>query len=279
MPNHANTIRDALNIRFGEQFSVDENLTGLDELARIASRKVHRRYIERDVDPTLLRLLCACALAAPSKSDLQQADILIVKDAEKRRTIADLLPDQTWVRTAPVFLVFLANGRRLTEMATLRDKPFPNDHLDQFFNASVDAGIVLATFLRAAEAVGLGCCPISVIRDRAAQVSELLELPSRVIPVAGMCVGWPAETGAISPRLSLASTLHEDRYDEGNLAQHIDDYDRRRASIQPYDKQRDAARWGSATFYGWSEDKARQFAVPQCADFGAFVRSKSFRLD
>ncbi len=275
----ANAVQAALMRRYGESFAVDESLAGLDELERLASRKVHRRYLDRNVDPALLRLLCACALSAPSKSDLQQADILIVKDVEKRRALADMLPDQTWMRTAPVFLVFLANGRRLAEIAKLRDKPFANDHLDQFFNASVDAGILLATFLRAAEAVGLGCCPISVIRDHAAPVSQLLDLPPRVIPVAGLCVGWPAESGSISPRLALASTLHEDHYEEGDLAQRLSDYDHRRAAIDPYRKQRDADRWGSAAFYGWSEDKARQFADPQCAGFGAFVREKGFRLD
>jgi len=278
-PHSTNTVRDALQRRFGETFAVDEKLAGLDELARIASRKVHRYYLERDVDPALLRLLCACALSAPSKSDLQQADILIVEDAQTRRTLCELLPDQTWMRTAPAFLVFLANGRRIMEVSALRGKPFPNDHLDLFFNASVDAGIVLATFLRAAEAVGLGCCPISVIRDHAARVSELLALPPRVIPVAGMCVGWPAATGTISPRLSLASTLHRDRYDDSGLAQRVDEYDQRRAAIDPYRAQRDVAHWGTTPFYGWSEDKARQFGVPQCADFGAFVRKQGFRLD
>ena len=84
-----------------------------------------------------------------------------------------------------MFLVFLANGRRLPRISALREKPFPNDHLDQFFNAAVDTGIVLATFIRAADAAGLGCCPISVIRDHAATVSDLLDLPERVIPVAG----------------------------------------------------------------------------------------------
>ena len=45
------------------------------------------------------------------------------------------------------------------------------------------------------------------------------------------------------------------------------------------DRQRDADRFGRADFYGWSEDKARQVAVNECGDFGAFVRSKRFRLD
>jgi nitroreductase/FMN reductase [NAD(P)H] len=31
--------------------------------------------------------------------------------------------------------------------------------------------------------------------------------------------------------------------------------------------------------YGWSEDKARQYAHPERADFGAYVRRIGFRLD
>jgi nitroreductase/FMN reductase [NAD(P)H] len=238
---------------------------------------VHRRYTDRAVDPGLLRLLCACALSAPSKSDLQQADIVIVDRAEQN-AIADLIPDQPFIRSAPAFLVFLANGRRLPEISKMRGKPFPNDHLDQFFNAAVDAGIVLATFIAAADAAGLGTCPISVIRDHAARVSDMLKLPQRVIPVAGMCVGWPADAGHISARLSLSATVHEGKYDEGDLAERIDAYDRRRAAIHPY-KPRDPKRWGEVPFYGWSEDKARQYGVPQRADFGAFVRKKGFCLD
>jgi FMN reductase [NAD(P)H] len=279
MSEAVQTIRNALFERFGERFDVEPALPGLDELARIAARRVHRRYLARDVAPDLLRLLCACALSAPSKSDLQQADILIVRENEKRGAIADLLSGMPWVREAPVFLVFLANGDRVPKISQMRGKPFPNDHLDLFFNATVDAAIVLATFLRAAAAVGLGCCPISVIRDHARAVSELLALPAKVVPVSGMCVGWPAEEGGISPRLSLATTLHEERFVEGGLTAEIDAYDHRRAALRPHRNQRDIARFGCAEFYGWSEDKARQYAVPLRADFGAFVRAQGFRLD
>ena len=277
MANPHSTLGEALQARFGEALPVDENLAGLDALARIASRKVHRRYVDRPVEPALLRLLCACALSAPSKSDLQQADIVVLEKPEQL-VIADLIPDQPFIRTAPAFLVFLANGRRLPEIAKMRGKPFPNDHLDQFFNAVVDAGIVLATFLAAADAVGLGTCPISVIRDHSQKVSDMLKLPQRVIPVAGMCVGWPSEKGYISPRLGLESTLHQGAHDEGDLAGRIDAYDKRRAAIHPY-KPRDPARWGEVAYYGWSEDKARQYGVPQRQDFGAFVRRKGFNLD
>jgi nitroreductase/FMN reductase [NAD(P)H] len=279
MPDTVQTIETALFERFGERFSVDTALPGFDDLARLAARRVTRRFLDRDISAELLRLLCACALSAPSKSDLQQADILIVCDEGRRGHIADMLPAMPWVREAPVFLFFLANGRRTPQLAQLRGKPFPNDHLDLFFNATVDAAIVLATFLRAAEAVGLGCCPISVIRDCAREVSELLSLPEKVVPIAGMCVGWPAEAGAISPRLPLSTTLHSEQFDEGDLAAQIDAYDRRRTTTRPFRNQRDPERFGHGAFYGWSEDKARQYSTPQRADFGAFVRAQGFHLD
>ena len=162
------SIKVALLERFGEEFSIDPELSGLRELAKIAGHRSYRRYLPRPIEPNLLRLLCACALSAPTKSDLQQSDIVIVSDAAIRKAIVETIPDMPWMMEAAAFLVFVANGERLPMMAKLREKPFPNDHLDQFFNAAVDAAIVLTTFIQASEAVGLGCCPISAIRDHPA---------------------------------------------------------------------------------------------------------------
>jgi len=269
----------ALKERFGEDFTIDPELPGMPALAKLASHRSHRRFLPRLIAPELLRLLCACALSAPSKSDLQQCDIVVVSDVRARKAIVDTIPDMPWIMDAPAFLMFVGNGARLPLMAKLRAKPFPNDHLDQFFNAAVDAAIVLATFMRAAAAVGLGTCPISAVRDRPRVVSEALQLPERTFPVAGLCVGWPAEAGGITPRLSLATTVVENAYGARDVAAEIDAYDRRREKVRPYRRQRDVPRWGEAAFYGWSEDKARQYAEPTRSDFGAFVRGKGFCLD
>lgn len=274
-----NSIKAALKQRFGEDFAVDPELPGLDALGKIAGHRSQRRYLPRPIDAGLLRLLCACALSAPSKSDLQQCDIVMVDDAAIRKGIVATIPDMPWIEHAPAFLVFVGNGRRLPAISRLRNKPFPNDHLDQFFNAAVDAAIVLATFIGAATAVGLGCCPISAIRDRPDVVSHLLQLPDRVVPVAGLCVGWPGEAGEITPRLSLQTTVIENAYGDRDLAADIDAYDRRRLASRPYRRQRDVQRWGEAALYGWSEDKARQYAEPTRCDFGRFVRGKGFCLD
>ena len=98
-------------------------------------------------------------MSAPSKSDLQQGDIVHVRDATLRAQMAALVPDNPWVATAPVFLVFCGNNRRHRLLFEWRGRPFVNDHLDAFFNAAVDSGIVLATFV----AAGLSAIVVAVL--------------------------------------------------------------------------------------------------------------------
>ena len=276
--NSSQRIASALSERFGAAPAVDAGLPGLEELARMAEHRSHRKYSDRPVAPELLRLLLACALSAPSKSDLQQADVIQVADRAKIKAIADSIPDMPWIANAPAFLVFCGNNRRLRQAGEWHRKPFANEHLDHFMNAAVDAAIVMATFIRAAEAVGLGTCPISHVRNHPHELSRMLALPECVFPVAGLCVGYPAEAGRISARLPLEVTVHVDRHDESGIREKIDAYDRRRHALQPYRRQRYADRYPDAAFYGWSEDKARQYSVPEREDFGAFIRSKGFSL-
>jgi nitroreductase/FMN reductase [NAD(P)H] len=272
-------LKTALKARFGAAPALAEAPRGLDVLAEMANRRVVRRYTDKPLDPALLETLCAVALSAPSKSDLQQTDIVIVTDKDQRAKLEALIPENPWAKAGPALLVFCGNNRRHRLLFEWRGRPFVNDHLDAFFNAAVDAGIVLATFVAAADRVGLGTCPISQIRNHATQVADILGLPSHVFPVAGMGVGWPSFEGVMSPRLGLDVTLHRDRYDESGLRAKIAAYDRRRNETQPYKSQRFTDKFGESGDYGWSEDKARQYSVPERADFGAFVRARGFKLD
>ena len=271
-------LMTVLKARFGSAPALKEAPKGTDVLADMADRRVIRRYTDRPIEPALLDTLCAVALSAPSKSDLQQADIVIAGKEERAKLEASL-PDNPWVTAAPELLVFCGNNRRHRLLFEWRNRPFVNDYLDPFFNAAVDSGIVLATFVAAADRAGLGTCPISAIRNHAQQVSDILGLPDHVFPVAGLGVGWPSFEGVMSPRLGLDVTIHHDRYDETGLKEKIAAYDKRREAVQPYKSQRYTDKFGQSADYGWSEDKARQYSVPERADFGAFVRAKGFKLD
>jgi nitroreductase/FMN reductase [NAD(P)H] len=80
-------------------------------------------------------------------------------------------------------------------------------------------------------------------------------------------------------RLPLDVTVYRNGYREGDVRAAVEGYDRRREAAQPYREQRSVDAFGKADAYGWSEDKARQYAVPERADFGAYVRARGFSLD
>src|SRR5690348_12786012 len=94
-------IAAAVLRRFGESVDVPENLAGSDALAAMNERSVCRRYRPDPLPAGLFRLLCATALASPTKSDLQQASIVRVTSAGDRAAIQAMLPGSPWIAGAP----------------------------------------------------------------------------------------------------------------------------------------------------------------------------------
>ena len=257
MPN--DRLSSAIARRYGSAVAPPADLPQLAALTALNERSVCRRYRPDPVPEALVRLLCATALAAPTKSDLQQASLVRLADPAKRAALCALLPGSPWLAGAPELFVVCADGWRLRRLFARRGAAFPNEHLDAFFNASVDAALVLGALVSAAELAGLGSCPISQIRDHVEKVDALLELPDWVVPVAGLALGYPAAREPLSARLALSATVHTDRYDTAAAERELEAYDARRG--------RD-----------WSGDKVRQYSSVWRADFGAYVGRKRFRL-
>jgi nitroreductase/FMN reductase [NAD(P)H] len=276
----ATRFQDLIAARFGSHPAVSAeqvDSAGQCGLGRLLDRRSCRGYADREVPEGLVRLILAAGLSAPTKSDLQQADVVWVRDDALRAEVLEGVPGAEWIAKSPVFLVVCGNGGRLASLFEGED--FPNDHFDALFNSIGDAAIVLEGIVAAAALAGLGTCPISVIRNRAARVAELLGLPDRVFPFAGLCLGYPAKEAAISPRLGLGITVHEDRYDAGAFARLGAGYDARRNETKPFARQREPERFGTAENYGWREDKRRQYSAPQRADFGAYLRGIGFSFE
>jgi len=139
-------------------------------------RRVCRNFADKEIDDGLLNLLLACAQSAPTKSNLQQYSIIAVRDQDTRQKIADLVPSMPWMADAPVFLVFLGDVRRIRRLADSHDHDYANNNADTFMNACVDAALAMQMFIVAAESAGLGCCPISYVRNRIDDFAELLSL-------------------------------------------------------------------------------------------------------
>lgn len=271
-------LSESMRHRFADGTSAGDDLADAGSLLQALGRKTVRRYTDVVPDDELLGLLTATALSASSKSDFQQASILRVLDPTVRARIGALFPAMPWIAASPAFFVFLGDARRLQRIGSLRDKPVDNGTLEGFFNATVDAALAMQTFILAAESMGLGCCPISVIRNRIDEIAPMLGLPDKVFPVAGLCVGHPAEAGHVSLRLPRAVTVHQDRYDDAQLPELLESYDRTRHARHAIPQQRNPAKFGTAPFYGWSEDKARQAAEPEGAAFPKYLLAHGFHF-
>ena len=134
-------ILEPICARFGADPSVSAHAvdaTGRAGLARLLDRRSCRDYAEREVPEGLVRLLLAAGLSAPTKSDLQQAYVVWVRDHALRGEILDGIGGADWIARAPVFLVVCGNGARFASL--FEGEAFPNDHFDALFNATVDAG-------------------------------------------------------------------------------------------------------------------------------------------
>jgi len=274
------TLSSLIEKRFGLPTAAGQSVESNQTLNSILNHRSIRAYTGQPVPDDLLRTLFAAAFSAPSKSDLQQACVIHVQDKVRQQRIAELSSDVTWIAGAPVFLVWCADSRRIRRLSDYRQHPFANDHLDAFMNAAVDVGIAMQTFIIAAESVGLGCCPVSEIRDYINPLSAELNLPQHVFPVAGLCVGYPAEAPDISMRLPLSVTVHTDTYDDSYLIDEVEEYDARREASEPTppEKQRRTDLYGISDKYGWSENRTRQYGLPARTDFGAYIRAQGFDL-
>jgi nitroreductase len=274
------SINRHVKSRFGFTSDIGNSTEGNATVDNILTRRSHRAFKDEKIPEDLLNTLFAAAFSAPSKSDLQQACVIHVRDKARQRRIAEAIPSIRWAADAPVFLVWCGDSRRIRRLAEWRGHAFANDHLDAFMNAAADAAICMQTFIIAAESYGLGCCPVSEVRNHIQLLSDELELPQHVFPLAGLCVGWPQDQPGISMRLPLTTTVHTDRYDDANLFEAVSDYDRRREKIDstPAAEQRFVEDLGVAENYGWSENRSRQYSRPARVDFGSYIRRQGFNL-
>ena len=246
----------------------------------LLDRRVCRRFLDEDIEPDLLNLLLACAQSAPTKSNLQQYSLVVVRDRVKIKEISSLVPTMPWIGNAPVFIAFCGDVRRIRRLAGIRNHKYANNNADTFMNAAVDTAMAMQMFINAADSVGLGSCPISYVRNHIDEYAQILKLPKGVFPVAGLPVGWPAEVGYVSMRLPQEIVVHQEYYDDRNLEGEVMAYDERnhdRYALPP-NKQRHTDIYGVLEKCTWSENVTRQLSIPEREGFASWLKSRDLDL-
>ena len=230
-----------------------------------------RKFTDRPIDEALLQRLVSAGQSAATSSHLQACSVIRVRHQTAREQLVDVTGGQQYVMSAPEFLVFCADLHRNAWCCESRGQKMAEGLTEHFILATVDVALFAQNVAVAAESEGLGICYIGALRNDPVRVSELLNLPDKVYPVFGLCLGYPDQDPDIKPRLPLDAVLMDDNY------QPVDE-----EQMHQYDQLTRAyyrRRTGGKLDRSWCEEMAKTLSKESRPHMKAFLASKGFELN
>ncbi|MES5936176.1 oxygen-insensitive NADPH nitroreductase [Mammaliicoccus lentus] len=206
-----------------------------------------RKFKNKPLTDEQVNHIFKSANQASSFSLLQAVSIIRITDEDTRKAIMELSGPQSYIQEASEFWIFVSDFNRNHQIAPNVDITYT-----EFLQiGAVDVGLMAQNAMIAAESMGLGGVYIGGVRLNIEKLSELLELPKYVIPLVGLCIGYPAEEKAqLKPRLPKEVVMHHNKYEEFSL-EDIEDYDQ--VMKKYYENRPIRAPFTAKKVKGWSD--------------------------
>jgi nitroreductase len=152
-----------------------------EPLTIIFGRRSIRQFAPGEVSEDKVRLLLEAAMAAPSAVGKDPWRFVVVRQPEKLKAMADVLPHGAMLASSAVGITVCGD----LEVA----------HDGQISYLLQDCSAAIENILLAAHALDLGACWLGVHprEERMRDIKKLLNLPASVIPVSCIAVGHPGE--------------------------------------------------------------------------------------
>jgi nitroreductase len=170
----------------------------MDFFETIKKRRSIRAFQEREIEEEKSTSFLEAANAAPSAGDLQAYEIYLVRSEAKRRELSNAALEQFFIAEAPLVLVFCASPRRSAIKYGGRGTAL---------YCLQDATIACAYAQLAVTALGLGSVWVGAFDED--KVLEIIGAPNSLIPIAILCIGYPAESPPPTPRRMIENLVHE----------------------------------------------------------------------
>ncbi|MHA2225491.1 MAG: nitroreductase family protein [Candidatus Hodarchaeales archaeon] len=166
----------------------------MDVLNLLKNRRSIRKYKNKAVEPEKLEKCLEAARWAPSASNKQPWEFLIVMDSNIRKTLSSYHPYGKFVSESPVVFIPLTNP-----------KIHPKYHQS-------DTALATLQFMIEAHALGLGTCWAGVIGTNfEPKIKKLLNIPEHLNVLALVALGYPNHSRN-SSRKSSESLIHREAY-------------------------------------------------------------------
>ncbi|MEM1545263.1 MAG: nitroreductase family protein [Candidatus Methanomethylicia archaeon] len=173
----------------------------MDLFKAIYERTSIRSFKSSPIPEEDLMKILDYAIQAPSAGNLQPWEFVIVKNEETKRKLVDAAYGQDFISGAPIVVVVCANKRISSSRYGDRGE---NLYCIQD-TAAATYGLILAAY-----ALGYGACWIGAFSER--KVSQILNIPEHVRPVAIIPIGIPAEKPLKPERIPLSRKIHLEKY-------------------------------------------------------------------
>lgn len=188
----------------------------MTDLSYFRNRRTVRSFSDRKVDDVLLHDIIADALRAPTCGNMQLYSVVATREPDNKAAMARCHFNQPAATGCDVILTVCADFNRFVKWCE-HEKAEPGfDNFQSFFSAVADAFIFTQQLVTSAEMRGLGTCYLGTVTYNAPDIAGLLGLPSRVVPVAAIALGWPDGEPEQVERLGVEAVLHNEQYHDYN---------------------------------------------------------------
>jgi nitroreductase len=173
-----------------------------------------RSYLPTEIDQEILREILECGIQGSNTGNMQLYAVIVTKDAERKNQLAPLHFNQPMVKQAPVLLTICMDINRFYKWCSVRNTTADFNNLLWLLNSTIDASIVAQNICIAAENKGLGICYLGTALYNAPEIAEVLKLPSGVIPITALTVGYPSSVPGLTDRLPFEAVIHYEEYSD-----------------------------------------------------------------
>lgn len=175
----------------------------------IQNRRSIRKYKDQPVEEETLLKIIDCGRLAPSDSNTQPWNFIVVRSEEMRTKLAHVSHKQDWMVGAPVFIVCVADIRvTTTEKGPMDiDEETPGIGPKQII---LDTAIAGENIVLAAESLGLGTCWVTWYIQE--EIRPVLGIPNDKYVVAIITMGYADQSPNQRPRRSLDEVVRYEKW-------------------------------------------------------------------